>query len=190
MKKHPIISFFAGLIICGLIIGLVYLLALLMTFDLAGGETLQQVENQDLALLILTLVLAILVFLTARHYWKKGKKFAAYGISVLPAACLLVIAIYYVNSLNVHAEFNKTVWEQSEWKPFKMSATLVKDKKLIGLTRDQVKQMLGQSSQQYGDKSSERTSMVYPVQNSWTLTIYFQNDRVVDTQLRLPFLGV
>lgn len=190
MKKHPIVSFFSGLIICSLVIGLIYLIALLMTFDLGGGETLQQIENQSIGLLIITLLLSIVVVLTAKHYWKKAKKFTAYGISILPITCLLIIAAFYINSLNFYAQFDKTVWNQSKWKPFKMSATLVKGKKLIGLTRIEVKQLLGQGSQEYVNKSTNRGSIMYPVQNDWTLTIYFQNDRAVDTELRLPFLGV
>ena len=190
MHRHPIISFFGGLTICGLILGVVYLLILLMTFNLAGGETLRQIENQRMGLLIITLLLAILAGITVIRFLKSGKKFTAYGISILPIIAVIIVTVYYVANLNSHKQFDRAVWEQSKWKPFDMASTLVKENKLIGLTRQQVKDMLGQGSEEYGDKNTHRGSILYLVQDDWTLIIYFQKGKVIDIKLRRPFLGL
>ena len=190
MRRNPVISFLGGLTICGLILGVIYLLVLLMTFNLAGGETLQQIENQKIGLVIIAVVLAILAAITVMRFLRSGRKFTAYGISVLPILAVIIVTVYYVNNLTIHKQFSRTVWEQSKWKPFDMSATLAKGNKLIGLTRKQVKDMLGQGSEEYGDKNTDRGSILYLVENEWTLIIYLQKDKVVDTELRRPFLGV
>jgi drug/metabolite transporter superfamily protein YnfA len=190
MKQHPITSFFIGLIASGLILGALYLLFGLLTFSLAGGETLQQIESQTTALLIGTIIVAIIAIMIARQYIKTGRKFAAYGINVFPLTALVIVGVLYFDSLHSHTQFDKTVWGQDKWKPLNMATTLVKEKKLIGLTRQEVKEMLGQGFEENGDANTDRGSILYLVKEDWTLTVYFQKDKVVDTELRLPFLGV
>jgi len=52
MKRHPVISFIIGLILSGLVLGAVYSAFLFLTFNLGGGETLRQVENQRMHFLL------------------------------------------------------------------------------------------------------------------------------------------
>jgi hypothetical protein len=190
MKRHPIISFFIGLILTGLILGAIYLVFLFLTFDLGGGETLRQIENQRTALLIGTIIVAIIAAMTARNFLLTGRRFAAYGISVLPLVSLVIVGVFYFNNMNSHTKFDKTIWEQDKWKPLNMATTLVKEKKLIGMTRQKVKQMLGQGFEENGNTFNDRSSIKYLVKEDWTLTVYFQKDKVVETELRLPWLGV
>lgn len=96
----------------------------------------------------------------------------------------------YWNGIHYHTQFDKAVWEQDTWKPLNMTATLVKENKLIGMTRQEVKEMLGQGVEEHGNPNTDRGSILYLVKENWTLTIYFQKDKVVDTELRLPWLGV
>src|SRR5882724_9755662 len=180
MHRHPIISFLSGFIICGIFFGIIYSLVLLMTFNLAGGETLKQIETQRTEFLIFTIVLALFAGITAIQFLKSRKKFTAYGISALAVLTVLIVTVYHFYSLNIHERFDKTVWEQSKWKPFNMSATLVKEYKLIGLTRKQIKDLLGQPAEEYGDKNSDRGSILYLVKDDWTMSIYIQMDKVVD----------
>jgi drug/metabolite transporter superfamily protein YnfA len=190
MKRHPIISFFIGLIVSGLILGALYLVFGLLTFSLAGGETLRQIESQTTALLIGTIIAVTIAAMTFRHFFKTGRKFAAYGIGILPLVALVIVGVFYFDSLHSHTQFDKTVWQQDKWKPLNMATTLVKEKKLIGLTRQEVKEMLGQGFEEHADANTDRGSILYLVKEDWTLTVYFQKDKVVDTELRLPFLGV
>jgi hypothetical protein len=173
MKRNPVISFFGGLIISGVLYGIVYLLFLFATFNLAGGETLRQIESQRTAFLIITIMLAVLAAGVARQYLKKGNKFTAYGISILPMIAVVIVAAVYIVNFNYSTQFDKTTWEQSDEKPFNIAATLVKQNKLKGLTRQEVKAMLGQGAEE-----------------NWTLTIYFQHGKVTDAGLRLPWLGI
>jgi len=50
--------------------------------------------------------------------------------------------------------------------------------------------MLGEGSEEYGNKNTDRGAIIYQVENSWTLSVFFQYDKVVDITLRLPYLGI
>jgi hypothetical protein len=188
MKDNSILSFIKGLVITGVILVVVSLLYLLLTFDIAGGETVQEIENQRSALLVLAIIVAGLALTVVRQYLKKGKRSAAFGTGILPAVVLIPVIAYYANNFNYRTTFNKTTWEQAKWKPLDMAATLVKDKKLIGLTRIEIKGMLGQGVREHGDDKSKRGLISYLVKEDWTMTIFFEKDKVVDTQLRLPMM--
>ena len=190
MKRHPIISFFIGLIVSGLILGAVLLVFLFLIFDLGGGETLRQIENQRIALLIITIIVVIIAVKTARHFLRTGRKFTAYGISVLSLIAIVIVGAFYFDNLHSHTEFDKTIWDQDKRKPLNMATTLVKENKLIGMTRLEVKEMLGPGIEEYGNPNTDRGSISYLVKDNWTLTVYFQKDKVVETELRLPWLGV
>src|SRR5690242_16554796 len=168
MKQHPVISFFIGLVISGLVLGTVYLLFLFLTFDLGGGETLPQIENQRIALLIITIIVTIIAVMTARHFLKTSRKYTAYGISALPLIAFVMVGIFYFDNLNSYTKFDRTIWEQDQWKPLNMAATLVKEKKLIGLTWQQVKEMLGKGFKEHRDDNTDRGSISYLIKEDWT----------------------
>lgn len=71
-----------------------------------------------------------------------------------------------------------------------MAKSLVRQKSLLGLTKFQVKDLLGQGSEEYGNENDDRSSILYSVENGWTLTVIFHKGEVVETQMRQPFLGV
>ncbi len=190
MKRNPIISFLGGLTVSVAIVGIVYLCFFLLTFNLGGGETLDQIENLNIAILIISILLFAIAVIYARRYFKNNKKYTAIGITIIPIMVTITAAIYFFTQNLSHTKFNKAIWTQSEWKPDKMAKTLVKEKILIGLTRTQVKQMLGEGAEEYGDKNTDRGSIIYHVQNDWTFSVIFQYDKVVETQLRLPWLGI
>lgn len=160
-----------------------------MTFNLAGGETLSQIDNQNIALLILSFIVLIIAFYYFKSYYKTNKKFVAFGIIITPLILFIGGAFYLTINFKT-AKFDKAIWEQSKIKPDEIAKSLVRQNTLLGLTRNQVKAMLGQGSEEYGDVNSDRGSIIYPVKNSWTLSVIFQKDKVVEVQLRQPFLGV
>lgn len=171
-------------------VGLICFLLLLLTFNLGGGETLSEIENQNIARVLVSILLLVVAAIVARNYINSNRKFTALGILVFPAI-VVVAATFYLLAHNFYrADFDKAIWIQSERKPEIMAKTLVKDNALIGLTRKQVKEMLGDGVEEKGDEKSERGSIVYLVQDDWTLIVFFQKDKVVETKLRLPWLGI
>ena len=189
MKPRSLMSFFNAFLVGAFIFLVIGLLILFISFDLGGGETLQQIEAQRMGWLLITLLLAIAAGFIAREYLKNGKRYTPYGIRIVTLICVIGAAIHYSKNLMV-TPFNKTTWQHAEYKPFNMSASLVKRKKLIGLTREQVKNMLGAGADEREDKTAGDGYIKYWVKESWSLTVYFQNGKVIETELRLPWLGV
>jgi energy-coupling factor transporter transmembrane protein EcfT len=190
LKRNPILSFLAGLTVATLIIGVIYWCFLLLTFDLGGGETLNQIDNQQIGQLFISILLLFVAFFYAKKYFKTEKKFAGLGIISLPLLIVFVLTFSIVSQSVLTTKFDKGIWEKSKWKPDDMAKSLVRQKSLIGFTRIQVKEMLGQGFEEYGDANSDRGSIIYLVNNGWTLSVIFQKDKVVETQLRQPMLGV
>jgi len=143
MKGNPAISLIGGLIITTVIITLLFFLYIILTFYLAGGESLQEIENQRTILLLLSMLGCGLTVLECRRFIKIGKKYAAIGIGILPFGVLILVSVYYFANYNYHTNFDKKTWQQEKCKPFDMAVTLVKDNELIGITRDQLIELLG-----------------------------------------------
>lgn len=190
MKRNSIISFLAALTVSVILIGIVYLIFFFFTFNLAGGETLNQVESQNITLLVISILLLTIAIIYARRYFKSNKKYTAFGVITFPLLLVIAGTIYLVEQNFYNTKFDKKIWTQSERKPEKMAKTLVKEKTLIGLTRTQVKEMLGEGVREYGNKNTDRGSIIYHVENDWTFSVFFQYDKVIETQLRLPSLGI
>lgn len=155
-----------------------------MTFDLGGGESLQQVEMERAVLLCITLFLTIVAGGTARGYVKKGDKPTAWGIGSASLLVLIFASVYYLSILSFAVPFDKKVWVQGGSKPFNMSAALMKSKKLIGMTRGQVDNLLGEANKE-GEWYKD-----YDVEDDWTLTVGFKDGKVVNVSMRLPWLGI
>jgi len=189
MRHNPFKSFFPAIIVSIVIIGVVYLCFFFMIFNLGGGETLSQIENQNIAQLIISILLLTIAIYYAKRYFNRNIKYTAYGILVFPVIIFLATTIYFWGH-NFYQKFDKTIWVQSKRKPERMAKTLVKGKTLIGLTGEQVKAILGEGSAEYGSITADRGTIEYLVENHWTLIIVFQNDKVAETRLRLPWLGI
>jgi len=172
-----------------IVIGLIGLIYLLLTFSLAGGDTLGAKESQDILQLVIALLILVCAILVANLYRQRNKKFTALGIILASLLVSILATVNYLGHNIYHTKFDKEIWTQSKWKPEKMSKTLVREKTLIGMTRMQVKEMLGEGSEESADES-KRGSISYLVENNWTLMVFFQNDKVVETKLRQPYLGV
>ncbi len=190
MKTNPIISFLTGLIVSALIIGVVYVCFLLLNFDLAGGETLRQTENQNIQQLFISVALLLIAIFFARQYFKNGKQPIAYGIVAFLLLFVLATTFYLVKQNSYPTQFDKTIWAKSKRKPDDMAKSLVRQRTLIGLTRAQIKALLGEGAEEYGDSNTEGGSILYAVENGWTLSIIFKKDKVIETGLRQPYLGV
>jgi hypothetical protein len=188
LKRNPIILFLTALIVTSIVIGLVIGVIGMLTFDLAGGETLDQVEGQNVMYLIFSIVLLVIAIVCAISYIKKGNKFTAYGIMVAASLLLIAMTIYVVKEHIYPNKFDQVVWKQATWKPEGMAKALTQQKKLVGLSRAQIKEMLGEGSEEYGDINSDRGSIIYSVENDWTFSVLFQKDKVLDIEMRRPRL--
>ena len=188
MKRSPIISFLTTLIGTSIVVALVIGVITMLTFNLAGGETLNQVEGQNIMYLIFSGVLLGIAIMYAMPYIKKGNKFTGYGIMVTPFLLLIAITIYVVKEHSYIDKFDQVVWKQARWKPEGMAKALSQKKKLFGMSRAQIKEMLGEGSEEYGDINSDRGSIIYSVENDWTFSVLFQKDKVVNTEMRRPRL--
>jgi len=100
MRDNKAISLLSGLVITGAILAVIALVYFLFTFDLAGGETLKEIENQRIALLVLSFIITGLTALVCRRFIKAGKKYAAIGTGILPLFALILVSIYRVIGLS------------------------------------------------------------------------------------------
>ena len=177
LKRNPFISFLAGLVISALIIGVVGLCFFIMIFDLAGGETLTRIDNQNITQLIIAILLLLIAAIYSLRLVKSNKRYTAYGV-MTPALIIFFAATFYFLDQNIYqTRFNKIVWERREVKPEGMAKTLVREKSLIGFTRMQVKEMLGEGAEEYGNKNTDRGSLIYGLKMAGRLVSYFNITR-------------
>ena len=190
MKPKHIASFLAGFIPTGFILAVILLGIALMTFNLGGGETLQELEVHRTAMLIISLLLVLAAGWAARDFINRQKRFTAYGIRVMALLCLLVVTGNYLYNLALPMEFNKAKWEQPGSQKYHMAATLVKRDTLIGFTKQQVVDLLGSNDGNLAYRTSPDGSLEYSTHHQWLLIVRFENGIVVETELRQPYLGV
>jgi len=176
-----------GLLIGGFAFGILYVIMLLATFNLAGGETLRQLEKQRIGILIVIIFFSILIYICTVPISKYRNRFTSYGIRLVSVISILLGIIGC--QVSQYSSFDKAVWLQSAPKPFDMSATLLNSNKLKGKTRQEVKLLLGDGLHESGNRDDEKGTILYAVDEGWTLTLYFTCDRVVDAELRSPWLG-
>ncbi|KAF2509107.1 hypothetical protein [Flavobacterium foetidum] len=184
---HPIVSLLISLTITTVTILIIGFFYLFFTFSIEGGQPLNEIENQHIQQFYISVLILAIAFLVAKFYLRKGKKYTALGILVLPILLVLSTSNYLLKNNFNHTPFSKTLWMQSLYKPEKMAKTLVREKKLIGLTRTQIKDMLGKGSKEYGDIGTGKSEIEYLVLNDWTMTVFFLKDKVIASELRLPY---
>lgn len=165
---------------------LIFALYLFMTFDLAGGESLQQIENQRTFLLASTVILFLIFCIISIQYFKKNNTRNAYGLIILPFVILILVVGYYFKNYNFHTELDQNIWKKEEWKPLNMAATLVNEDELKGLSYEEVIELLGTGFDQYYNEENNNGYIKYHIEKSWTLTIFFEKGVAVRSELRLP----
>lgn len=191
MKQNPVISYLLALIVSAIALAAGFVLYVFIRFNLAGGETLEQTETEAIIKLLAAAVPAVLAIYIAQKFFNRGRKAAAYGMSILPIIVLIANIFIYLLNYHYHTPFDKTTWQKAEWKPLNMAATLVKEEnKLMGKTRHEIQQMLGTGSSENEQAANGLDAISYIVEKNWTLTIYFQNGVVVKSEMRLPWLGI
>lgn len=185
MREYPIVSFLAGFIITTMVVVVIYFAWLLLGFNLVGGESLEKIGNESMELVVIAFF--ILLAITLRALWGNSNRYQNMG-RVSVAVIVFLLAVGYMYRQNYMSEtFDKTVWDKSNTKPYVMAATLYRQKKLEGLSKNQVYQMLESNT---SNNLYERDEVQYNVQGGLQLIIHFDNNIVNNVQLRRPYLGV
>jgi hypothetical protein len=189
-KRNQGRSILGGILISAVILCPLYLAFFFLTFNLGGGETISEIESQNTAFLVLSLVLAIVIAVVMRRLLTNREQHKAYGVGILSLIIFIGAIAYYVGNFIPHKSFDNALWIKPRRKSLGMAATLVEEQKLVGLNRQEVEKMLGKGDGQYGSPTTERGSISYFIEDHWTMTVYFEKDKVVSSELRLPWLGV
>ena len=189
-KQNVYLSFLAGFFTSGFILCAVYFAFFFLTFNLGGGETIRQIEDQNSIFLIMTVLQAIVIALAIRGLLTKRQAHKACGVGAMSLIIFICAMVYYIDNFIPHNSFETVLWMKSQQKPLGMAATLVEKEKLVGLTRQEIEKLLGKGDEHSGDSNTERGSISYFIENNWTMTVYFEKDRVVSSELRLPWLSV
>ena len=147
MTKKQLISFLSGLLISGLISGFVYYLLFLETFDLFGIREITNPESIHAELFFTGLVMTILAAIVVIAALRSKEKYAAIGVglpNLIGLFLVLKFGVIYFDKSNYYEKFDKEKWSSSEEKPLKMARGLVKEKVLVGQTKDEVIKILGE----------------------------------------------
>jgi len=183
MNRNPFIAF----LLSGAILCIIFFTWVFITFSF--GETFDQYRTNALALFIIIFLFLVVVIYRIRERLKAGEKALAVGASILPVIAFIAALMHYIHYLDHHIPFNQETWNRSVPKPLNMTVSLVKGQTLIGLNALQVKERLGQTIENEGE-GPDRHAVSYFIEDNWILLIYFENDRVVKTELRQPWLCV
>ena len=189
-RRIPIWRLLGGLLLGILIFAAFLLVFVFLTFNLAGGETIEQIEHQNLYFMILAAIPAVWLGFRTRHYIKTDQRPRATIRGSAALTVVICIVVFYIFTMIPHRSFDKDNWLRPDRKPLAMAAELVEDRKLIGLNGKQIEQMLGKPAENSENPNSIRGGVSYQVEDGWKMTIYFESDKVVETELRQPFLGV
>jgi putative effector of murein hydrolase LrgA (UPF0299 family) len=187
MRQYPVFSYLAALVISGIMLGAGFILYTMLGFNAGGGETLQDRESSALFKLILALIPAIVAIIIGQNFYARGKKAAAYGMSILPVILAIAHIFIYLLNFHYHTPLDTATWKNSEWKPLNMAATLAKEEKLLmGKTKQEIKVLLGEGQETLENSANIQNAVSYFVEEHWQLIIHFENDIVVRTEMRKP----
>ena len=184
MIQKPIISFVLGLLVAGIISGFVYFILFLETFDLFGTNELIDPEGKHGKIFYTSLIMTIFslaVFISLVRY---NNKFTALGMAIPNLVVIFMLLKFggvYLDKSNYYAKFNKQVWIDAGEKPIKMARGLVKDEVLIGFTKSETFEMLGQ--ERIEKRDSIEFTRYWTENGDCALSLTFEKDKVTKANL-------
>lgn len=185
MKAIHFLHFFFGVFVGIVAFAMLGILFLLLTFNLAGGETLEQLQGHRWLLMILTMILAG-VFTNMTFRWVKGKRrIVAYGSRVVIIVAVIAATGYLVDGY-VYTAFDKQIWDRSVYKPFRMAAGVSKTDNLMGFSETKIKSLLGTPAEEFDYIGNGKSGMIYNVDDGWILRLDFADGKLTEMELRSP----
>jgi hypothetical protein len=183
MNGKSVASIALGLVSSLLISGVAYYLLFLETFDLFGESYLRDPESVHAKIFYTAIITSIFTVMIAILLKKMHWRNVALGF-IVPAAIGLVPIFWvgptYLNDSNYYEEFNQEKWLATERDRLKMARYLVVNKKLVGLTKEQVIEHLGTSFHDYGNKNY---MAYYAFGDFCGLGINFNENKVTDSSI-------
>ena len=178
MTRKNLLALIFGLVLSLLISGIIYYYLFLETFDLFGIDSLKDPERRhgkifftSFATTFLTITIAIL--LKKRKYFSIG-----FGLpAIIGIVIIIVIGPTYLIKSNYYEEFDHKKWVSEQVDRIKMARKIIKDKSLLGLTKEQVINKLG--TDYFGE--NEMNYKVYG--DDCGLSISFSHDKVNDCRI-------
>ena len=120
---------------------------------------------------------------------KIKRKSSALGIGIAS-----LVSLYFTITLGAtcfdnwfnYQDFDQKVWHQSKYKSFEMAKTIVKDHLLLGLTKEQVVDKIGNAEGFLGDPNNNLLEM--RTDESWHLRVEFKDNVAINAYLWKPQL--
>ncbi|MDA3614844.1 hypothetical protein [Polluticaenibacter yanchengensis] len=183
-------SFLIGFIISATTICILTCIYLVSTFNLAGGESIEQIKNSTYIQLLLSLIIFLFALFFTFRLLKKEQKTKAIGVIIIPGLLFLYMSAFVIEYEIEFQKFNREVWMNSRFKPLGMSKTLYFDNSLIGLSKNDIISILGHPSSEFSSIENPKSYIDFMIDGNWTLTIYFLNDIAISQSLRQQYLGI
>ncbi|MEN8251741.1 MAG: hypothetical protein ABFS32_22670 [Bacteroidota bacterium] len=157
-KKNNILSFFIGAVISLIIVIAVLAVRMYLYMLTIGFEPIQDVDDY-LRFYIIPAIMIVAV-LGVYRLFKKRKRFTSYGILV---SLLPILFIVYLNAVDLVSylkpvHFSEELWNSSVDKPYTDARALIENDLLVGKTRAEVIDILGEN---YNQTHTNDTIIVY-----------------------------
>ncbi len=183
-----IIECFFGVVISIIVIFIAIMCIFFFAVTFPQGEEWEMMEiKQIIPIIICSLVFMFSLTIGLKH-WRSSKKHLAISINILPLIFLCVFTFKAIEELNYYAPFDKIEWNKSEYKDKNMTVTLLKNKKLIGLSRTEILNKLGDCNGKYDSQDTNTLDILsYSVQGGWQLIVYLEKGIVTQVKLKDPY---
>ncbi|MBX7227153.1 MAG: hypothetical protein K1X55_14050 [Chitinophagales bacterium] len=179
-----LLSFIYGFIITTAIYLILLFSFLFYKFTLCGEE-LSQKESREAIQLYATVFIVLFTIFILYKLIKANLLFSAYGISIPFVFAIYVLFItgkVYYNNIDYFEPYERDKWTNSKYKPFKMAKTLVNKKKLIGMPKRNILNLMGVPKDTFKGNNIDMITY-FTDYNTWQLKLYFKDDTLVDAYL-------
>jgi hypothetical protein len=185
-RLHPVASFLLTFTGVSLVYALVAIVAVLVTFTLSGIQFTEK-ETADATLFTLALFFALLTLWIARYFRRSGRPASAAGAataSLIAIVAFLLFGWHFFSDLR-GSSFEQGKWQRASFKPFGMAKTLMRDQKLVGLSRRELILKLGLGNE--GNRDGKGDLFIYITdEDNWQLRFFLENERVKEVDLWQP----
>ena len=182
MKLKQLLSILASFIITAIVFSAVAFVvgySDFFTYTLAEKQKQVAIFFCTLLSIVVGSIYIIIIF------FKRNRKFTAIGmyLPVLFGLFLLFLLGKSYVEITLSRPFEKTTWIAAKQKPFKMALSLTKSNALIGISRQAVIEMLGDSDDAHGEPGTPNYISYFTDNNNWVLVFHLENGKVIESYL-------